>query len=320
MVIQLEWLGLITAVIAAVLTVIGQIILFSLNKRSQREIEEFKKQAIKEMELLSLQLRQLEEIDKLRRRYSTPLLKSTEELYNKLNDIIVRNRDRVLGFFEELPVEIDRIGTIGDVLKSRTRIYLTSVLYLFARYFAGVEAIKKDVGLLQLASDEETKAFQLRLKQTVAIFYSGRLHDNIKIRKPDRLKHEGRILEGAQVLIGESMLKKENGSHECISFYEFCQKIAADEDFRQSLSPLLDFLGGLEKVQSINYFEATDVDFRWVKLILFASFLRKLVEQMDSAKVVMLLPELEQYEQEYLTEHSSLQRNIQFFKEAFPDP
>ena len=216
MLIQPEWLGLITAIGAAALTVVGQIILFLFNKRSKEEIEEFKKDAAKEMEFLNMQLRRLEEVDKLKRRYSTPLLKSAEELYNKLNDI-VRNRDRVLRFFEKLPGRVvDDIRSMGDVLSSPTSIYLTSILYLFARYFANVEAIKKDVGLLQLASDEETKALQRRLRQTVAVFFSGRLHNKIEIRQPGRLKHEGRILEGAQVLIGESMLKKDNGSHECL--------------------------------------------------------------------------------------------------------
>ena len=109
-------------------------------------------------------------------------------------------------------------------------------------------------------------------------------------------------------------------THECISFYEFCQKIAADEDFRQSLSPLLDFLSSLEEVHGIDYSNASDVDFRWAKLILFASYLRKLVKQIDSAKVIVLLPELEKYEQDYLAEHGKLQQNIQYFEEAYPDP
>lgn len=319
-IIQPEWLGLITAIIAALLTIVGQIILFLLNKRAEKRIEEFKKQAAKDLEFLGLQIKRLEEVDKLKRRYSTPLLKSAEELYNKLNDV-VKSRNRVLGFFEKLPGAVtEEITSMGDVLSSPTRVYLTSILYLFARYFAGVEAIKKDVGLLQLASDEETKALQLRLRQTVAVFFSGRLHSGFKIRKPNRLKHEGRILEGAQVLVGEAMLKEANGAHECISFYEFCQRIAADENFRQSMTPLLDFLGGLEETAEVDFSNASDVDFRWSKLIVFASFLRKLVRQIDTAEVVMLLPELGEYEQEYLEKHNDLQGNILRFKEAYPDP
>lgn len=302
-----EWIGFVTAVIAAIIAAASQIMLFQFRNRAEKELEH-----------LRAQFRRLEEIDKLKKRYSMPLLKSAEELYNKLNDV-VNNRDFVLHYLEKLPGKVVDIRSMGDVLSSATSIYLTSILYLFARYFASVEAIKKDVGLLQLATEEETKALQLRLRQTVAVFFSGRLHNNFKIRQEHRLKYEGRILEGAQVLIGESMLREQNGLHECISYYEFCHKIAGDEDFRQCLSPLLGFLSGLEEVSGINS-ESSDVDFRWAKLIVFASFLRKLVEQIDSAKVVMLLPELKEYGQNYLAEHRELQENIQYFKEAYPDP
>jgi hypothetical protein len=249
-----------------------------------------------------------------------PLLKSAEELYNKLNDII-RNRGRALEFFKSLPDAVaNEIASIGDVLSSSKKVYLTHVLYLFARYFASVEVIKKDVGLLQLASDEETKAFQRRLKQTVAVFFSGRLHKGFAIRNSDRLKYQGRILEGAQVLIGESMLKLVGDALECISFYEFCQKIAADDDFRQSLFPLLGFLSDLEEVSDVDYSSASDVDFRWAKLVLFASFLRQLVKEVDTAGVIALLPELEESEQELRSKHVELERNILHFKEAYPDP
>ena len=302
-----EWIGFVTAVIAAVIAAASQIMLFQFRSRAEKELE-----------YLRVQFRRLEEVDKLRRRYSTPLLKSAEELYNKLNDV-VKNQDRALHYLEKLPGSVVDIRSMGDVLSSATSIYLTSILYLFARYFASVEAIKKDVGLLQLATEEETKALQLCLRQTVAVFFSGRLHNNFKIRQEHRLKYEGRILEGAQVLIGESMLREQNGLHECISYYEFCHKIADDEDFRRCLSPLLSFLSGLEEVSGINS-ESSDVDFRWAKLIVFTSFLRKLVEQIDSAKVVMLLPELKEYEQDYLAKHRELQENIQYFKGAYPDP
>jgi hypothetical protein len=302
-----EWIGFVTAVIAAVIAAASQIMLFQFRSRAEKELE-----------YLRVQFRQLEEVDKLRRRYSTPLLKSAEELYNKLNDV-VKNRDRALHYLEKLPGSVVDIRSIGDVLSSATSIYLTSILYLFARYFASVEAIKKDVGLLQLATEEETKALQLCLRQTVAVFFSGRLHNNFKIRQGHQLKYEGRILEGAQVLIGKSMLREQNGLHECISYYEFCHKIADDEDFRRCLSPLLGFLSGLEEVSGIKS-ESSDVDFRWAKFIVFTSFLRKLVEQIDSAKVITLLPELKEYEQNYLAEHRELQENIQYFKEAYPDP
>ena len=305
---QPEWIGFVTAVIAAIIAAASQIMLSKFRNQAEHEIEH-----------LRVQFRQFEEIEKLKRRYSTPLLKSAEELYNKLNDV-VRNRERVHYYFKRLPDDVMNIRSMGDIMSSPTLIYLANTLYLFARYFASVEAIKKDVGLLQLASDEETKALQLHIRQTVAVFFSGRLHNNFKIRQDDRLKYEGRILEGVQVLIGESMLRAADGLRESISFYDFCHKIATDEDFRQCLSPFINFLSNLEEVSGIDYSTSSDIDFRWAKLILFASFLRSLIKQLDNVNVVTLLPELEEYEQSYLAEHPDLQRNIQYFKEAYPNP
>jgi hypothetical protein len=303
-----EWIGFVTAIIAAIIAAVSQIML-----------SKFRNQAEQEIEHLRIQFRKFEEVEKLKRRYSTPLLKSAEELYNKLNDV-VRNRERVHHYFKKLPDDVINVRSMGDIMSSPTLIYLANILYLFARYFASVEAIKKDVGLLQLASDKETKALQLHIRQTVAVFFSGRLHNNFSVRQDDRLKYEGRILEGVQVLIGESMLRAAGDSHESISFYDFCHKIATDEDFRQCLSPLVNFLSELEEGSEIDYSNSSDIDFRWTKLILFASYLRSLIKQLDNKNVITLLPELEQYEQKYLTKHTDLERNIQYFEEAYPNP
>ena len=197
--------------------------------------------------LIQYRLRQHEETDKLQKGYLTPLLISAWELYNKLNDV-VKNRTRVLSYFNGLSSTMNNVNSLGDVLSTPTMIYLSSVLYLFARYFANVEAIKKDVGLLQLMNDKETRALQLRLRQTVAVFFSGRLHEGFSILSDNRLRYQGTILEGEQVLVGELMLKQERGLHRCISFYEFCHKITNDTDFRQSLSPIVSFLGDLEEL------------------------------------------------------------------------
>jgi len=298
-----EQIGFIAACVAAIAAIIAAVVA----AKAQQGVERMK-----------VQFRHFEEIETLKRRYSTPLLKSAEELYNKLNDV-VRNRFRTCRYFTKLPDSIVNIRSIGDVLSSDTTVYLASVLYLFARYFASIEAIKKDVGLLQLASDEETRALQRRLRQTVAVFFSGRSLKDFKIREAHSLKYRGVIMEGAQVLIGESMLIEKDGTHECISFYEFCSKIATDKDFRQCLSPLFNFLGGLQEVRGITY-ESDDIDFRWPKLIIFASFLRELIRQIDIAKVMTLLPELEQYEQKYIAEHDDIRKNLEGFRVAHPDP
>lgn len=91
-----------------------------------------------------------------------------------------------------------------------------------------------------------------------------------------------------------------------------------DIDFRQCLSPVVSFLDDLEETDRID--PNSPSDFRWTKLIMFASFLRKLVEHMDSSKSLALLPELEKYEREYLERNVILLHNIERFKRAHPNP
>jgi len=289
-----ELISLITSVLAAAFGVFNQVMI----RRSQVELE---------------RLRPLLEHKRL---YSTPLLKSAEELYNKINDV-VKEPQRSLGYFQGLSQRVEEIRSVGDLASSATVVYVTHVLYLLARFFASIEAIKKDLGLLELASDKKTREFQQSTRRPVAVFFSGRLHDKVRIRSKDRLRYEGRILEPAQVLIGESVLKEVNGSHQCISYLEFCRQLASDEDFRRWMKPLVDFLGDLEEVSGINYLQASDVDFRWAKLILFAHYLREMIEQMDSQKVTILLPELENYEQEYLKTHRDLADNMKLVEEGY---
>lgn len=260
----------------------------------------------------------------LERRYATPLLKSAEELYNKINDL-VRNRRDTVRYFSILSDEIKNFQTIETVFSNP---YLTHCLYLFARYFASVEAIKRDLGLFQVASKKETKTIQSHLRQTVAVFFSRRLFNGFHINESDPIKYRGLIFEGTQVLIGDSLLEEVNGTQQCISFYKFCKKLE-DASFRQGLEFLIKFLSGLAPDQiddtdegafkPVN-FQTPDIDFRWPKLIIFAWYLKILVEQIDKKKIVVLLPELEKYVKNYLKKHRELHTNIGNFEEAFPAP
>lgn len=259
----------------------------------------------------------------LQRRYATPLLKSAEDLYNKINDL-VKNRKNTVEYLSHLGAEIENIQTVETAF---SKPYVTHVLYLLARYFASVEAIKKDLGLFQVASKKKTKALQYRLRQTIAVFFSGRLFKGFHLNQIDRVKYRGLIFEGSQVLIGEAMLKVVKGTQQCISFYEFCEKLS-DTTFRRCLEPLLKFLNGLtpdqidntvdEDFQPIDFQNTPEIDFRWPKLIVFAWYLKKLVEQIDTKKIVVLLPELEKYSEKYFHRHTELHSNIEEFEEAFP--
>jgi len=282
------------SIIAALIALIAQIMVLRLQKKVKKS----------------------EEIAKIKDRYSNPLLKASEELYNKINDVIKnRNNEFPLKAFENLSSYQMNIKTTIEIIESTRKIYLSQFIYLFARFFGAIELIKKEIGFMKLASDEETRKFHNCLKRAVAVLYSGRLLTGYKIKedKEKNMKYHGRIIDGAQVLIGEAMISSNCNSYEIISFSEFCNKFVEDEKFRKTLLPITRLIEDLEE----NVLEDTNienVDFRWTKLVIFSSYLRNLIINIDSESVVKLLPETEEYENSIIKNNEQILKNIKSFE------
>ena len=285
----------IASIIAAAIALVAQIMVMRLHRKVKKS----------------------EDIAKIKERYSNPLLKASEELYNKINDIVKnRKKDYPLHAFENLTSKLNDIQNISDIFESANNIYLSQIIYLFARFFGAIELIKKQLGFIKLASDEETQVFHKSLKRAAAVFYSGRFHSGFKIIKDKNMKYHGRIIDGAQVLIGETMILKSQDSFELITFTDFCKKLVIEQEFKKILLPIIIFLDNLKDIE-INYDDKKEVDFRWTKLIIFASNLRSLIKQIDTSSVVELLPETEKYEKEILKKSTQVSKNIIEFEKAY---
>lgn len=116
--------------------------------------------------------------------------------------------------------------------------------------------------------------------------------------------------------MSEIVLQDNRNGLECITYREFCTKIITDTEFRICLTPLLNFLDGLEGVQALDI-ETKEIDFRWAKLIMFGSYLRDLIISLDKFNLTTLLPELKSYEMEYLKENPTLVANRSKFEKAY---
>lgn len=282
------------SIIAALIALIAQIMVLRLQRRVKKS----------------------EEIAKIKERYSNPLLKASEELYNKINDVIKnRNNEFPLKAFQNLSSYQMNIKTTIEIIESTRKIYLTQFIYLFARFFGAIELIKKEIGFIKLTSDEETREFHKYLKRAVAVLYSGRLLTGFKIKedKEKNMKYHGRIIDGGQVLIGESMIFQNGTSFELISFSNFCNKFIVDEKFRKTLLPIIRLIENL-KEDVLENENNEEVDFRWTKLIIFASYLRKLINNIDTELVVKLLPETEKYESLIISNNKQILENIKSFE------
>lgn len=170
--------------------------------------------------------------------------------------------------------------------------------------------------MFDLTSDDDNKVLQNRLKRSFAVFPSGRLHKGLLILKKNRVKYEGRILNGATTLMAETVLRDNREGLDCITFREFCTKVASDQEFRLCLTPLLNFLDGLNEIPLIDS-SPKEIDFRWAKLIMFGSYLRDFIKSLDRYKLVTLLPEFELYEQDFLSKNPLLSQNRIHFEKAY---
>jgi len=232
--------------------------------------------------------------------------------------------------FPKLESIIDKISTKVEITSDLDNIYRIGFLYLFSQFFGSIEIIKKEFGFLKFATNEETKKLSFGLQQTIAVLFSGRLRERIAIYKPngEPLRYSGIITENTQTLIGELMLTEKDKS-KTISLNEFCEKIATDKEFRTCLHPLIQFFDDLKVVENLKikdeknrekYETTKEDDFRWTALIIFACYLRGLVNKIDVINVAKLLPNIEKSlkdENIYLKSNEQLSENIKNFEEAY---
>lgn len=243
------------------------------------------------------------------------LLEAAKELYNKLNDI-VRNHKRVLLYFNNLSTRLNKIKTMKDILSSPSNIYIINIFYHFARYFALIEITKKEYGFLSFATDKETKSFYLNLNRSVAIFQTNRLYHELSIRDDGKLlKYQGKILAGAQTLIGESLLLKHDNHYEYKSFYQFCENIIIDKNYLYCFLPLIDFFENLKVIKYIKK-DMQNIDFRWAKILFFSYYLRQFIDKEDRQKVLKLLPELKDIFENFLNDNQILKIKFKDFENS----
>ena len=266
----------------------------------------------------SSRLRVLERAEEAKGRFSTPLAESAQVLHNKLNSILCTPRTYV-GNFSDLGTSLASCTSIGVVLEQTKLLYIVGVLYAFANFLGNVVALRRNLGRVRLGSPEEVEALYLRVRQTQAVFWTGRLHEGFPVRDVQRTKYRGTILGPAQILIGEAVVQETPQGHTPVSLYEFCSRLLPDDDFRRSFRPLVNLFGDLERIPPDQYEKASADDMRWGKLVLFTRFLRKLVREAEPNLAKTLLPELGEQQKLYL-DKGRVKANIDEFKQAYPDP
>lgn len=159
-------------------------------------------------------------------KYSHPILLSASDLHDRLWHLTqtqAKAKNPILLAEDNLEM--------GNRWRMTRKHYLTSTIFLFARYFAWIEILHQEIQFLKFGSNKTTKEFGERIKacERALASTSYEYFDATKI-------HTDRpLFQFQQVLIGQLMIKQLSDSPISVNYSEFVDKYHSElqthEDF-----------------------------------------------------------------------------------------
>jgi hypothetical protein len=147
------------------------------------------------------------------KKYSRAILLSAGDLQDRLWHLC----EEIAPSDNKILLVNDDLATICDSWPMTKRHYLTSTMYLFARYFCWVEILKSRISLLEFNDDTETSAFNYHIKRVERMFAETGLHDFAK-PKPSTDKPLFQLMQSE---IGECLRDNSGGEDQCKPFHQF---------------------------------------------------------------------------------------------------
>ncbi len=212
------------------------------------------------------------------KKYSYPLLQAANDVELRIENILTKG---VQNNWLDSKIVNDiknNKGFLEDPYDGVGYFYL-STIYLFARYFAWLEILKREIGYLETSiKDKKSKVFfEIIHKITNSFRYVG-LWDFKNVT--DCVK----LYRHIQSAIGEIMIKKDSQDIECITFQEFIQKYKSKESdvFRFWLASLSKYFENLVELTD-DKFENLDnlKDYRIYRLIAIQFWVYRLINFLD---------------------------------------
>lgn len=167
------------------------------------------------------------------RKYSRPILFAAAELQDRLWGLTQ------LQAKDENPILLreDENELLSSTISMTKRHYLTSIIYLFSRYFAYIEILKKEVQFVELKQVNTSKSFASLIKA------SERALSESELRKLSKtfIKSDRQVFKLQQAYIGEKLILDRDGELYCMSFAEFYDKFT-DFSNEAAFKDLIDLL------------------------------------------------------------------------------
>lgn len=199
------------------------------------------------------------------KKYSRPILFSGAELQDRLWYITQREAS----FENPVLLRKDDSEPFSAISSMKRRHYLVSTIYLFGRYFAYIEILKKKVQFVELHTLNKTINFTLLVKNVERILSDTNLSDRSKIP----IKTDRQLFKLQQTYIGEKLIIEKDGEMQCMSFADFY------DGFDNTFSKIQDFQDLIELITKA--VSGDREDFSLARCCLLANALVDLIDYLD---------------------------------------
>jgi hypothetical protein len=150
------------------------------------------------------------------KRYSRPILLAASELQARLWEITQRQAPSSKPLF----LQENDSEPYSSTYSMTRKHFLVSTVYLFSKYFAYIEILKKKAQFLELRKINNSRSFSALIKAVERTLAETELRKKSEIQ----IRSDRQLFKLQQAYIGEKLIIENNGEMLCMSFAEFYDK------------------------------------------------------------------------------------------------
>jgi hypothetical protein len=181
--------------------------LFVSRWETQREITKLREEA---------KIKQQLDLASIVKKYSSPILLAAADLQDRLWHL-TQNQAKASS---PILLEQEASRQKSSLWPMTRRHYLTGTLYLFARYFAWVEILRREVQFLDFGATELTERFSKKLKDVERALAETDLQQFSTVE----IKADRQIFQLQQVMIGQLLMVDNDDGLFCLSYADFMER------------------------------------------------------------------------------------------------
>ncbi|MBE9012246.1 hypothetical protein IQ250_18775 [Pseudanabaenaceae cyanobacterium LEGE 13415] len=166
------------------------------------------------------------------KRYSRPILLAASELQARLWEITQRQAPSSNPLF----LQANDSEPYSSTYSMTRKHFLVSTVYLFGKYFAYIEILKKKAQFLELRKINNSRSFSVLIKAVE------RTLAETELRKKSKIRSDRQLFKLQQAYIGEKLMIENGGEMLCMSFAEFYDQFDSVFSKLQDFEDLIEIL------------------------------------------------------------------------------